>query len=382
MPTIQSFDLRQTSATMPDPQVQQPTPEMIATQIMTANKSKNIGPFLMGLAVGALFFGVVVCQTVRWIPHRRQDWRHVQVLVWLALIGVTVTEGLAWAYAFNLFVLNYGTYIEFLSWRWISWFGFLDMAVVLPQRIFFAERAYRMSSRSKLFLAAISIALIGSITGGVGITTTLFPVPLLGDTTSSKPFVYLCPTSCAAADTLITCVISFHLLKNKTGWAHTDKLITKLVVLTAEAQVPGFLVAIAFLIHTLVNRTDFFAVFLMMIYGMPYMIGTMAVLNQKHTDERERGTWVATGDNKLSSTQSSRPRQETVVVDDQPIDAASYFKTSGPTREETVPVSSPRAPRHTRRSVVYARDFEGNDIQLHPLSSTDSRTNLREAAGP
>lgn len=96
--------------------------------------------------------------------------------------------------------------------------------------------------------------------------------------------MYLCPTSCAAADTLITCVISFHLLKNKTGWAHTDKLITKLVVcvcclapclgvqyrrlgltlrLTAEAQVPGFLVAIAFLIHTLVNRTDFFAVFLM-----------------------------------------------------------------------------------------------------------------------
>jgi hypothetical protein len=23
----------------------------------------------------------------------------------------------AWAYAFNLFVLNYGTYVEFLSWR-------------------------------------------------------------------------------------------------------------------------------------------------------------------------------------------------------------------------------------------------------------------------
>lgn len=51
------------------------------------------------------------------------------------------------------------------------------------------------------------------------------------------------------ADTIITTTILYGLLMVRTGWAHTDKVITRLVRLTFESQLPPSIIALVFLVE-------------------------------------------------------------------------------------------------------------------------------------
>jgi hypothetical protein len=41
-----------------------------------------------------------------------------------------------------------------------------------------------------------------------------------------------------AADILITTTIAVCLIRSRTGWSQTDKMINRILVLTAESQLP------------------------------------------------------------------------------------------------------------------------------------------------
>ncbi|KAK1924025.1 hypothetical protein DB88DRAFT_540109 [Papiliotrema laurentii] len=306
-----------------------PTIEGMARGIMAPDPGATIAPILMGLSVGALMSGVIVSQVVRWIPSCRKDKPHIQSLIWASILGIIATECLTWAWCLHLFVFS-RTYAEFLSWRWSTWFGLINMLTLLAIRAFFAERAYKISGRSKVLLGCIVIAMMASFMGGIGMTAVHANAGPLEPLTRSGEEVFkrLCPIGCILADGLITLSIGYHLWKQKTGWERTDNLLKNLIVATVEAQVPGLCVAITYFSLAIIDWDHPFAVlFLLMIYSKPYMIGTMAVVNKRHRDVRERSAEVFMSDfNKLpSSLGSARHAQETVCM---PSENDSHVKLS------------------------------------------------------
>ncbi|GFZ42976.1 hypothetical protein JCM24511_00694 [Saitozyma sp. JCM 24511] len=253
--------------------------ETVAEAIIVPSKAIYLGPHIMGLLLGAFQYGIVVVLFCVWVYHfaKTDSWLVRLVVVWL-FVFATVAIGHVAAWTLHLFVYNFGSYSPFIINDYSMWFYIIDMLIRTPVSGFFAHRAFRLAGRSKasyLLLAVIGACMGLSAAGSIGVKIivphdyiTLRHTVRHRASGQTQPdlrlllrpwflthshLVLLMLTGwqyagAMAAGVIITVTIALCLMRTRTGWSDTDRMINRILYLTVETQLPPTCLAIGFII--------------------------------------------------------------------------------------------------------------------------------------
>lgn len=89
------------------------------------------------------------------------------------------------------------------------------------------------------------------------------------------------------ADFVVTAVVLYGLLRQRTDWEQTDTIVKRLIRIACESQLPPTVVALVLLIDYAVQGATYYGVFFEMIQGKIYVIGMIYVLNSRYFLRRE-----------------------------------------------------------------------------------------------
>ncbi|KAF8592849.1 hypothetical protein BDV93DRAFT_595418, partial [Ceratobasidium sp. AG-I] len=143
--------------------------DAIAAPILSANKSLNLGPFIIAMGLDAVLGGILImqCGAYRSLGQFDPSWVKIMVL-YVLLMNVAITC-FTWAWIYDLFVFNFGSYGLFLSVKYLSWFYVLDSATVIVVQGFFAVRAWRLVNNSLPVLIVIGVFALTAFGGGLAV---------------------------------------------------------------------------------------------------------------------------------------------------------------------------------------------------------------------
>nr|XP_019049963.1 hypothetical protein I302_00383 [Kwoniella bestiolae CBS 10118]OCF28893.1 hypothetical protein I302_00383 [Kwoniella bestiolae CBS 10118] len=242
-----------------------------------------MAPILIGFGVDIFLAGIMLKQLTLWWKYAREDRWFIKILMgWCTVFGIIGTV-FNLAFCFHIFVYNYGRYTTLAEPSWSSWLGIISPLTSAGVQIFYTDRAYKLSGQNKPLALTILAAILLSVTGGIGSKVT--------SVSNADPAT----AGAMAADFIITTAILWFLSRSKSGWVVTDKVVSKLLAISAESQLPPTLLAIAFLIifaykttkaaaspdKVVIDVTSNLTIFFMMVIPKTYIVGFLAVLNAR-----------------------------------------------------------------------------------------------------
>ncbi|WVF66801.1 hypothetical protein IAT40_001543 [Kwoniella sp. CBS 6097] len=270
-----------------------------------------LGPVMIGLIADLVLFGVMLKQLGMWWEYAREDRWFIKSIVtfrlpelmdrwsfwrqgWCAVFGV-IGSVFNIAFVFHTFVYNYGRHSTIADSSWSSWLGVIAPLTSAGVQLFYTDRAYKLSGKNKPLALLIFSAILISVIGGIGSKITTVSN---GDPSTARKatiFIYLYTAGAVGADFIITSSIMYCLVRSKTGWVVTDKVVNKLMQISAETQLPPTLMAIVFLIifaykttkaaahpgEVIIDVTSNLTGFFMMVMPKTYIVGFFAVLNAR-----------------------------------------------------------------------------------------------------
>ncbi|KAL7420629.1 hypothetical protein Q5752_004580 [Cryptotrichosporon argae] len=219
--------------------------EQIAEALWKPHLGRLI-PFMVGLIFDGILQGIVFCQFARWWDRSFSTESIVNRLLafWMLLISVTFTA-VQGARVVEYFCYGFGQYIEFLEQRWGMAGILLLLLALVPSQGFYIHRAYMLSNRSWPLTAFLCIMWAATISLGVAALVNFPAVALEWMPVQIALFTSL-STVVAATDVSITLAIVACLWRRRTGEDSSDRLVSRLVRLSAETQLPPSIFAILF----------------------------------------------------------------------------------------------------------------------------------------
>ncbi|KAG8743330.1 hypothetical protein FRC10_012209 [Ceratobasidium sp. 414] len=223
----------------------------IAEPLLAPEKSLNLGPFIVAVVLDTLLCGVLLMQCGAYVSQGRTDRPYLRGIVAYVLVMNLITQPRSraitiytWAWVYDLFVYNFGTYGLFLSLKYLSQYYVLDSMTVIVVQGFFAMRAWRVANRSIFVLVLIGTFALAAFGGGVAVKVMFTELGSTLHAGDVKIPAYIWLFSTVAADLLITSIIMKYLLTGKTGQPSTDHALSRLARVTFESQLPPTLIAI------------------------------------------------------------------------------------------------------------------------------------------
>ncbi|RSH91803.1 hypothetical protein EHS25_009173 [Saitozyma podzolica] len=286
--------------------------EAQAQELLGGNPGFWLGPELIGTFVDAIFCGVMIMQFAQWVSFSRNDRNYTKMVVYgsfTASIGGTVYS--IW-YAMHLFVYGFGVWANFLSTSYTAYFLIPDFLTAVLVQGFFAERAYRLTGNSKFFLAVAILLMIFCFGSSVALLVSFNVLSSATQIPSLRAVAYTWISAQLATDLTMTGTIMYGLIKSRTGWSETDKLVKRLVALSMETQLPPTLLAFGLMITYTVDPTTLIDIFFIMVLSKAYICGLLGALNSRYHLRRDadgRGS-----ENTFKGARSGRPTQATVHV--------------------------------------------------------------------
>ncbi|WVF71436.1 hypothetical protein IAT40_006240 [Kwoniella sp. CBS 6097] len=251
-----------------------------------------LGPYMLALVFDSLLFGVFVNQFIFWISwSRKRDSSKIKCMVYIIAALVTGSTIFWICRMVQLFVKGFGTgWAAFNSIDYIAWFAIWDVATVSVAQLFFTERAYRLNGNRIIIPIIIGCLILASCTGTVAIRVIASQISaeddsliykLLKASKVAKPYLYLWLSAGLVTDLILLSLITLGLRKSRTGWTHTDHLIQRLVRVSVESQLPGTLVALAFMIQFGINPNHSMTYFFAIVQPKVYAVTLLAALNAR-----------------------------------------------------------------------------------------------------
>ncbi|CAE6448426.1 hypothetical protein ACGC1H_005536 [Rhizoctonia solani] len=281
--------------------------DRIAAPVLSADKSFQLGPFLVATFVDTLFCGILLMQCGAYVTWGRNDPRFFKYMVAYVVLLNIMSTVFTWAWVYDLFVYNFGSYGLFLSIKYLSWFYVLDSMMVIVVQAFFGLRAWKLTGKSWVVGLLLVSLMLGAFGGGVAIKV-LFT--RLGSTLYAKDVrvpAYICLFCTVAADITITTIILYYLTRNHTGVQTTDHMLTRLARVTFSSQLPPTLIAIALAIEFSIKYDSFIAIPFICVQGKVYGISLLHTLNVRESWRRPNHTNANTAD-----VEFQQPSQPTV----------------------------------------------------------------------
>ncbi|CUA68779.1 hypothetical protein RSOLAG22IIIB_03639 [Rhizoctonia solani] len=281
--------------------------DQIAAPVLSADKSFQLGPFIVASFVDTLFCGFLLMQCGAYVTLGRNDPSLFKWMVaYVSLLNIASTV-FTWTWIYDLFVYNFGSYGLFLSIKYLSWFYVLDSMIVIVVQAFFGLRAWKLTGKSWLVGLLLVTLMLSAFGGGIAIKV-LFT--RLGSTLYAKDVrvpAYICLFCTVAADITITAIILRYLTCNHMGIQTTDHMLTRLARVTFSSQLPPTLIAIALAIEFSIKYDSFIAIPFICVQGKVYGISLLHTLNVRESWRRPDHTNINATDSELQ-----QPSQPTV----------------------------------------------------------------------
>ncbi|ORX39034.1 hypothetical protein BD324DRAFT_679539 [Kockovaella imperatae] len=346
-----------------------PTTEAEIAAVFAPSAKFSLGCMFAQVCVDSFFCGVLTMQGKSFIPsiysyfkyQRRDSWWIKSVVITTAIINLVVTIYL-WYFISYLFVQNFGLWSPFAETKYLAWFPFLDSLNSAVVQAFFAYRAYRLCNRMWIIPLVCGVLILTSVgaTLAVLILFSSFASLFQADGVTVPELIWL--SSIMSADIIITISILFGLWRSKTGWSHTDRVITRLIRMTLESQVPPTIIAITFMVEFVQTPSSLFGSTLQGIQPKLYAVGLMYALNARITFQQQ---WV--GDKDRTGGQvfamSNRPTQKTQLQVD--VETETYVQsTPAYTLDERPGLN--RGPYDTMEDKKSAEDLQDLHVNAEP----------------
>ncbi|GHJ88924.1 hypothetical protein NliqN6_5326 [Naganishia liquefaciens] len=172
----------------------------------------------------------------------------------LGLVALNIaSSALTVAWVYHLFVTRYGTWAQFLDIKTLFWFYIINGLGTALVQLFFVKRVFELTRRhprrTSPLIAILLIMIAASFACAVVIKVR---GDSLGALASAEDRILLITgtvwSSCLmACDLSITGTILAILVKKKTGWKTTDKIVSRLIWFTMQSQLPPTVFAVCFL---------------------------------------------------------------------------------------------------------------------------------------
>ncbi|KAK4687455.1 hypothetical protein P7C73_g2657, partial [Tremellales sp. Uapishka_1] len=310
--------------------------EAAAKALFEPYRATNNSLYLLALCVDLYMLGVMVQQVVQWYTFKRDERRVISALVLTVTVWGFIMTGLIMAINFDHFAVHFGEYLPFESTQWTCFWPFCDTVVATTVQIFYLERAFKLNHRNWLLVGVVAILWPAAWASSLA-TLIIYGG---GDAESSAAAKVTITEniwfgSMMAIDILITASIGWGLYKSRTGWEATDRMITKLVMISVETQLPPTLMSVvlmlresglnnlistlAFLIEYSIFPASFMGIFLECIQSKFYIVGFLAVLNSRHHLRRDDRGGQPSWDQKtntyaMKGSRLQMPQQATINV--------------------------------------------------------------------
>ncbi|QRW10173.1 hypothetical protein RhiLY_09172 [Ceratobasidium sp. AG-Ba] len=277
----------------------------IAGPYLSPDKSLNLGPFIIAMGLDAVLGGILVMQCGSYKSLAQFDPYWVKSMVLYVLVMNVAITFYTWAWIYDLFVYNFGTYGMFLSVKYLAWYYVLDSATVIVVQGFFAVRAWRLVNNNLLVLFVIGAFALAAFGGGITVKVmfTAYGSTLHAGDVKVPAYIWLFCT--VVADLTITVIILYFLFKNRTGWRATDDILSRLTRITFESQLPPTLIATGLAIEYSIKYDSFIAIPFICVQAKFYGISLMHTLNGRLNVKRNDPTSEGSGSRSLPQKSSS-----------------------------------------------------------------------------
>ncbi|KAJ7814051.1 hypothetical protein B0H13DRAFT_2140682 [Mycena leptocephala] len=196
-----------------------------------------LGAWLIGLILSSVLFGVTCLQVYRYFTkHSARDPIFLKNFVALLCALDTLHLALVSHSFYSATVINFGDYVTLQTPPWTASFnGYMkiqmDVGAILSTlvQLFYAFRIYIISNKSLVFPVIIAVCAFANL--GMAITTIqkAFQVKVFSQARADIPYYTSSMSIEAFCDVLVAGAMSYHLLRNKTGFKQTHKAINLLV---------------------------------------------------------------------------------------------------------------------------------------------------------
>ncbi|KAG8700216.1 hypothetical protein FRC08_004834 [Ceratobasidium sp. 394] len=276
----------------------------IAEPLLAPNKSLHLGPFIVGVVLDTLLCGVLLMQCGAYASQGKSDRPYLKGIVAYVLVMNLAITVYTWAWIYDLFVYNFGTYGQFLSLKYLSQYYVLDSVTVIVVQGFFAMRAWRVANRNFFVLALIGTFALAAFGGGIAVKVMFTELGSTLHAGDVKIPAYIWLFGTVVADLLITSIIMRYLLTGKTGQPTTDHVLSRLVRVTFESQLPPTLIAIGLAIEYTIQYSSFIAIPFICVQAKFYGISLLHTLNSREALKSVSGT-AATDDGDIEFARRS-----------------------------------------------------------------------------
>ncbi|WWC90259.1 uncharacterized protein L201_005192 [Kwoniella dendrophila CBS 6074] len=252
------------------------------------NPGLAFGPYLIGYGADGFAYGLLALQFLQWYTMSYQTERtSIKLLVWWTFLGCTAYTALTARWMLNLFAYGFDVYVNFYNFEWISTLLFTGGLVLIPVTGFFAHRAYTLLGNPRWFGWMICPILLISFGNCLALrikAPVIVSGPLLKDQPAFTAILVSWLSIVVITDLIVTGTICWALLKRRVtgkGFAKTDRVIKKFIVISIQAQLFPTLFSLGVMIGFLTVRRWNFTVMLMSTPKV-YAIALLGILNARH----------------------------------------------------------------------------------------------------
>ncbi|GFZ47459.1 hypothetical protein JCM24511_05203 [Saitozyma sp. JCM 24511] len=335
--------------------------ETQAAAIFAPQAHFMLGCQMAPLIIDTFLAGVLAMQVNTYFTYQSGDRFWVKCIVaYTAMMNVVVTV-YYWVFSQHLFVENFG------YWLWLENMPLLDALTVSAVQFFFAHRAFLLLGGRYIILIPILLLIATGFASTIGVKILFHRAGSLLEASSTGPPLITWLACTTAADIIIATCILTGLLRSKTGWAHTDKLVTRLIRLTFEAQLPPTFLSIGYVAEWIVQPDSLLGAVFQALQSKAYTVGLLVCLNSRlhfrsgNTEAYSSGSAQIYGTSKREYSRN-QPAEITVHVETE-----TYYQTG----------AEIATPRNTNR--VTDLDDSHESIEMGPAVGYDSRAKLTEA---
>ncbi|KAG9085043.1 hypothetical protein FS749_004733 [Ceratobasidium sp. UAMH 11750] len=226
----------------------QMTPEQLeelAKAIFSTDKPAHFGNFILGALIDALLCGFLLMQCGSYIGLCAKDhWLLKVAVAWVILMNLCGTS-LIWAWLWEVFVVNFGTYRTLFSLKYTLWTALITYGTTVPVQLFFGLRAWKILNRSLVFGVVVSMLTLAYAAMGLAVTIMQWLNPITTFALKTLGITYSCIACLVVSDLLITTTILWYIVHWRGGNRRSQDLIKKAARITFESQLPPTLLTIA-----------------------------------------------------------------------------------------------------------------------------------------
>ncbi|KAJ7933615.1 hypothetical protein B0H13DRAFT_2306423 [Mycena leptocephala] len=206
--------------------------------------SATFGAMLAGILIQQLLLGSIINQAYNYYYRfHDRDSMFYQYLVAVLLTFNALQLAMDMDVIYRTAVTHYGQYEFFDLQTWTMWAepGITKLppwqAVVgLLAQLFFMERCWSLTDRSRPVLAVLSISMLFSLGSGIAVSICFFQARLFSELVKIPIPISLWLISTAVTDLAIAGILCRTLHRVCTSFKHTKSVLTKLIMLSLETS--------------------------------------------------------------------------------------------------------------------------------------------------